>query len=495
MTINSMPKNLFTYLGAPPPPIRDCPVFLPGWGFDGRITSLAAPPRSWLTTSHPAGPADILAELDETLTRFGIESIVLVGWSLGAYLALDFAADHPEKVSALYLLAGRDYWPPAEIEAIRQGISADQDGFLSSFYRKCFLGYRQAGQAFRERLEEQYLATLSPEILNAGLDYLNDMRLAPRLQRLAGLDLPIYLLEGAKDIIAPPADAPAIAGPFRQLFRHGGHPLFLEADFDPEQHRRKATIRRKFSRAATTYDAHATVQRETAAKLATSLPETAPATILELGCGTGNYTRLLIERFPSAHLTALDFAAAMLAVARAKVPGEQVTFHWQDAELYLKNSPESYDLITANATLQWFDDLGRTAGLIRERLNPGGTFLATIFGPEGLPELHAGLAAVNPGGVSMPSDTFPDQTRLQAIFSPHFAQIEIEEWRLLRHYPTLADLLRHIRRTGTSGPRQGAPLLDRPRFAALEKWFRQEFGECRVSYQIFLIRCSQGEPG
>ncbi len=143
--------------------------------------------------------------------------------------------------------------------------------------------------------------------------------------------------------------------------------------------------------------------------------------------------------------------------------------------------------------MQWFEDLARTASLIAERLSPGGSFLATIFGPEGLQELHSGLAAVNPDAVSLPSDAFPDQARLQAIFSPHFAQVEIVEWRFRRSYPILADLLRHIRRTGTGGLRQGTALLDRPRVAALEKWFLKEYGECRVTYQVFLIHCTQGE--
>lgn len=489
-----MQQNLFTYLGAPPPPTRDCPVFLPGWGFDGRVTGLATPPRPWLTTTRPAGPAEVLAALNKAVDNFRIESVVLTGWSLGAYLALYYAAAHPEKVSAIYLLAGRDHWPHHEIEAIRQGIGDDQDGFMRSFYRKCFLGYRQAGLAFREKLEEQYLAALSPETLHAGLDYLDDIRLAERLRPLAGYNLPTFLLEGGNDIIAPPTDAPAVATLFHQIFRHGGHPLFLENDFDPEQHQRKAAIRRKFSRAATTYDEHATVQKEAAEQLADRLPASDQGSILELGCGTGNYTRLLADRFPESRLTALDFAAAMLAVARAKVRGERVSFHCQDAEVFLKNTLESYDLITSNATMQWFDDLPSTASLIAEHLNPGGTFLATIFGPEGLQELHDGLAAVNPGGVTLPIDSFPDQARLQAIFSSHFSRVEIEEWRLLRCYPGLTDLLRHIRRTGTGGPRQGAALLDRPRFAALEKWYLKEFGECRVSYQIFLVRCTREEP-
>jgi malonyl-CoA O-methyltransferase len=280
---------------------------------------------------------------------------------------------------------------------------------------------------------------------------------------------------------------------FHQILRHGGHALFLEKEFDPEQHLRKAAIRRKFSRAAATYDEHATVQKEAAEQLAERLPDPGPASILELGCGTGNYTRLLADRYPTARLDALDFSESMLAMAREKMRGARVAFHCRDGELFLREGRERFDLITSNATLQWFDDLGRTAELLAGRLNPGGLFLATIFGPEGLRELREGLAAVNPAPVSLPIDAFPDRQELEKAFAGHLTGVEIEEWRLLRRYPTLADLLRHIRRTGTGGPRQNTALLDRPRFAALERWFAEAYGEWCISYQVFLVKATK-EP-
>ncbi|MEL7222598.1 MAG: class I SAM-dependent methyltransferase [Bacteroidota bacterium] len=43
-----------------------------------------------------------------------------------------------------------------------------------------------------------------------------------------------------------------------------------------------------------------------------------PKKILEVGCGTGYNTRLLIEQFPEAHLLALDVSAEMLEKAIAK---------------------------------------------------------------------------------------------------------------------------------------------------------------------------------
>jgi demethylmenaquinone methyltransferase/2-methoxy-6-polyprenyl-1,4-benzoquinol methylase len=49
--------------------------------------------------------------------------------------------------------------------------------------------------------------------------------------------------------------------------------------------------------------------------------------VLDLGCGTGNLTAVLLERLgPAACVTAVDFSSTMLEVARAKLPDPRV--HW-----------------------------------------------------------------------------------------------------------------------------------------------------------------------
>jgi len=484
-------QPLFTYTGPETPPTRDCPVFLPGWGFDGRVAGLAAEPRFWLTTSRPAGPAEIMAGLAEAIIAYHLESLAITGWSLGARLALDFALAHPDRVSALYLLAPRDLWSPQELAAIRQELAADPAAFLRTFYRKCFLGYRQEYRAFQNNLEISYLEEVTPATLEAGLEYLGQGRLTDKLDKVLTPGLPVYLLQGGHDVIAPPDLAATHPGAIGQFFAHGGHPLFLERGFNPEKHLRKAAIRDRFSRAAATYDDYAASQKEAALRLVDRLPQATPAAILELGCGTGNLTRLLSDRYPAARITALDFSERMLAVARAKVPEERVTFHCRDAELYLESCTERYDLVVANATLQWFDDLEQSLGRIAGCLKPGGFFAASIFGPATLRELRDGLAFVNPEiEIRLPVNDFPPQERLLTSLGRHFTSIAIEEWLNRRIYPDLAQLFRHIRRTGTTGPGRRTPLIDRPRFVALDQWFVEELGEYRLTYQIFLVSCS-----
>lgn len=487
-----MRDNSFTFTSKTDFDPSNCGVFLPGWGFDGRIVKLAEDYRPWLTPAAWLAPTETAEALNAFLDQKKIASIILTGWSMGAYQAIDFALLFPARVKALYLLGLRQAWPPVEIKQIRTELHADPVRFMRTFYRKCFLGHKADYQKFTDSLEESYLAALDSARLEAGLAYLHDFPMAAKTSRLAGLDLPVFLLNGAKDLIAPPAEIPVIPGAASQLIKTAGHPVFLDKSCPMDWHRKKETIRLKFSRSAATYDQHATLQQEVADRLATMLPGKAPATILETGCGTGNFTVLLQKRYPAARLTALDFAENMLTQASAKLGDvPTVTFTCADAELFLKEAPDSFDLITSNATMHWFDNLEQSSALMAERLTDGGNLVCSIFGPKTMGELQAGLAKIHGREVAMPSALFPNQAELEKIFAKLFSKVEVEEWLLTRHYPNLIALLRSISKTGTAGWHPGHHLLNRAHMMELEHWFKESLGDCRISYQIFMVKCQK----
>ena len=93
-----MEKKNFAFTKDQQIPIKDCPVFLPGWGFDGRITELADLPQPFLSATTFLNPGTAGASLASFLDAKGIESIILSGWSMGAYLAMDFALAFPKRV-------------------------------------------------------------------------------------------------------------------------------------------------------------------------------------------------------------------------------------------------------------------------------------------------------------------------------------------------------------------------------------------------------------
>ncbi|GHC61975.1 trans-aconitate 2-methyltransferase [Streptomyces flavofungini] len=84
---------------------------------------------------------------------------------------------------------------------------------------------------------------------------------------------------------------------------------------------------------------------------------TAPAPrITDLGCGPGNVTLLLAERWPEAHITGYDNSPEMLRQAQAlagpTAGGGRLEFAGADAGAWAPG-PGTYDLILSNATLQW----------------------------------------------------------------------------------------------------------------------------------------------
>jgi trans-aconitate 2-methyltransferase len=86
--------------------------------------------------------------------------------------------------------------------------------------------------------------------------------------------------------------------------------------------------------------------------------QTAPRSVVDLGCGAGNVTRILAERWPSARVTGVDNSAAMLTKAREAVPAA-LGIEWQTADLAAwaaGATPASVDLVYSNAALHWLSD-------------------------------------------------------------------------------------------------------------------------------------------
>lgn len=76
-----------------------------------------------------------------------------------------------------------------------------------------------------------------------------------------------------------------------------------------------------------------------------------PRRVIDLGCGTGEITALLKERWPEAEVTGLDSAAAMLDKARALTGAVA----WIEADIAQWAPEEPFDLVFSNAALQWVD--------------------------------------------------------------------------------------------------------------------------------------------
>ncbi|MGW0598632.1 trans-aconitate 2-methyltransferase [Streptomyces sp. NPDC002776] len=108
----------------------------------------------------------------------------------------------------------------------------------------------------------------------------------------------------------------------------------------------------------------------------TDLPGDAPR-IADLGCGPGNVTAVLTERWPTARVTGYDNSPEMLAHARAHA-GPRLDFAHADIRTWTPTEP--YDLIVSNAALQWIPGHADRFGDWIDALAPGGTFAFQVPG-------------------------------------------------------------------------------------------------------------------
>jgi len=118
-----------------------------------------------------------------------------------------------------------------------------------------------------------------------------------------------------------------------------------------------------------------------------------PRTIVDLGAGTGNVTRLLRDRWPNADVTGVDSSAQMLARAAESLP--QIA--WEQADLSAWRPRRPVDLLYSNAALHWVDDHATLVPALFAMVRPGGT-LAVQMPNNFAARSHTAIAEVIRGG-------------------------------------------------------------------------------------------------
>jgi len=258
-------------------------------------------------------------------------------------------------------------------------------------------------------------------------------------------------------------------------------------------------VLRRFSAGAARYEAHAHAQRLSAVDLlaytgaslgpAPNRGMARPMNILEPGCGTGLYTRMLLDAFPGASVFGVDISAAMVRVAMRGIDDARARFAVADAE---EIATGSYDLVTSNAVFQWFLSLPRTLARMASLLPGGGLLTFSFFGPETYAELDAALRASSlrrgaDDGARVAAAAFHSREEISDALSAAFPRWDVVERRYHQEFPTLADLLRSIRYTGTRGG--GARESWSPgKLKRVEEVYRERDGGIRTTYQVFLCR-------
>nr|WP_152360768.1 trans-aconitate 2-methyltransferase [Microlunatus speluncae] len=94
-----------------------------------------------------------------------------------------------------------------------------------------------------------------------------------------------------------------------------------------------------------------------------------PATVVDLGCGPGQLTASLRQRWPAATITGIDSSPEMIERARSYAD-EQLSFAVGDVRDWEPAAP--VDVIISNATLQWIPEHRALLPKLAEQLTGGG---------------------------------------------------------------------------------------------------------------------------
>ncbi len=257
---------------------------------------------------------------------------------------------------------------------------------------------------------------------------------------------------------------------------------------------RKNRIRKSFSRAASTYDDYAYIQRRSADYLKEIVAGAANVeTVLEIGCGTGNFTACIADVLPDARIFSLDVSFPMARRAACKFAGaDRVHFMNADAELLPLPSAPLFDLVTSNGVLQWLDDLEGALANIRGVLRPGGQVVLSMFGSRTLSGLAEAIRAELAPEASIPAERFPDYDEIRELFRGSFQRVEFVKRTMARTYKDFRSMLRALKATGVA-PGGGRPLFTtRGQMEMVEKNYMERTGRVTASYEIIFVKACSG---
>lgn len=197
-----------------------------------------------------------------------------------------------------------------------------------------------------------------------------------------------------------------------------------------------------FSGAASRYDAlaqfqHAHTQR-VFAEAQNQLSDA--ATIVDIGCGTGQFALMAKQAQALWGITGVDVAYGMCAQAatRCSVVQADVTA--------LPFAAGACDAVVSSLCLQWVEDLSGAFAEIHRVLKPRGVAIIATLGSESLSELRSAFKAA---GLHMHIRQLPQQAAYQAAATASGLEIEVMIRTLhTEYYPDARALLNSMRHIG-----------------------------------------------
>lgn len=224
----------------------------------------------------------------------------------------------------------------------------------------------------------------------------------------------------------------------------------------------KNLVKERFSKAIDTYTHEAIVQQYIAEQMCNILKKFIPSekkgAVLEIGCGTGLFTRLFLKENTIDKLTINDICD-ISKLGLEDLLGEKVSFLSGDAERL--NLPDNQDMIVSCSAIQWFDNPVVFLKNCKEKLTDSGILAISSFAPENFKEIKE---------ISSCTLQYISIDKIKKSLRNYYDIIYSSEENIYLYFDSPKEVLKHLKKTGVNGIRK-------------EKWTRKNLNEFCLKYK------------
>ncbi|MEQ1106992.1 malonyl-ACP O-methyltransferase BioC [Acinetobacter seifertii] len=224
----------------------------------------------------------------------------------------------------------------------------------------------------------------------------------------------------------------------------------------------KNLVAERFAKAGQSYSEHAVVQKQICQNLMGLLKQFCPSTmsrVFEIGCGSGNLTRLLVEAFQIEDLILNDLYAEV-----QQHFNHQEHLKWLIGDVETLELPQQLDMIVSGSALQWMQDLLRLLKRCNEALTDSGWLCFSTFGAKNLIEIKE----LTGQGLSY----WSLENWTSALTQAGFEILHLSESQTQLYFDSPKAVLQHLKATGVTATAQ-------------HRWTKQSLQQFYQDYERF----------
>ncbi|MCG5265213.1 malonyl-ACP O-methyltransferase BioC [Acinetobacter pittii] len=229
----------------------------------------------------------------------------------------------------------------------------------------------------------------------------------------------------------------------------------------------KNLVAQRFAKAGQSYSEHAIVQKQICQNLTGLVQQFCPrmmSRVFEIGCGSGNLTRLLATSFQFEEFILNDLYADV-----QQHFSHQENLKWLIGDVETLDFPQQLDMIVSGSALQWMQDLPHLLKRFNEALTERGWLCFSTFGSQNLMEIKE----LTGQGLSY----WSVENWNSALIQADFEILHLSESETQLYFDSPKAVLQHLKATGVTATAQ-------------HRWTKQTLQQFYQDYDRF--KCVEG---